>query len=295
MTIGRLRCLNTFSIVARDPANGDVGIAVASKFLAVGMAVPFAQADVGAVATQSYANTSYGPRGLAMMAGGLSAQEALDRLVAEDEGRGQRQAGVVDANGLAASFTGKGCYDWAGGRTGEGYACQGNVLTGGNTIDAMADTFEGAGGALPGRLFAALAAGDTVGGDKRGKQSAALLVKRRGAGYGGFDDTLVNLRVDDCPEPLPELGRLFALHDLYFGSTPAAEKIPIDAALAAELQEIMARRGHYGGAVDGAWDDATQAAFHAFVGTENFEERVDIPGGAVDPPALDFIREHFGK
>ena len=290
----RPRAIHTFSIVARDPANGDVGVAVASKFLAVGMAVPFARAGVGAVATQSFANLSYGPNGLDMMAEGLSAQEALDRLVAADEGRDQRQVGVVDAQGLAVSYTGSGCYDWAGGRTGEGYACQGNILTGGDTLDAMAETFESAGGALPDRLHAALDAGDTVGGDKRGKQAAALLVMRKGAGYGGFDDTLVNLRVDDCPEPLPELGRLLALHDLYFGITPAGEKIAIDEALAGELQAMMTRLGYYGGAASGAWDEATQTAFRAFVGTENFEERVDIPGRTIDPTALDYIREHFG-
>ena len=294
MTGSHRRVIHTFSIVARDPANGDVGVAVASKFLAVGMAVPFAQAEVGAVATQSYANLSYGPNGLAMMAGGLSARKALDRLVAEDEGRDQRQVGVVDANGLAVSYTGAGCHDWAGGRTGEGYACQGNILTGGDTLDAMAETFEGARGELPARLHLALSAGDTIGGDKRGKQAAALLVMRTGAGYGGFDDTLVNLRVDDCPEPLPELGRLLALHQLYFGSTPADEKIAIDEGLAGELQAMMTRLGYYQGAANGNWDAATQTAFRAFIGTENFEERVDIPGRVIDRPALAYIRENFG-
>ncbi len=294
MTHQRLRAIHTFSIVARDPASGDVGVAVASRFLAVGMAVPFARAEVGAVATQSYANLSYGPNGLAMMAEGLPAQDALDRLIAEDEGRDQRQVGIVDANGLAVSYTGAGCHDWAGGRTGEGYACQGNILTGGETLDAMAETFESARGELPDRLHTALSAGDTVGGDKRGKQSAALLVMRKGAGYGGFDDTLVNLRVDDCPEPLPELGRLLDLHHLYFGVTPDAQKVAIDEALAREHQVKMARLGYYDGAVDGSWDEATQTAFRAFVGTENFEERVDVPGRAIDPPALDYIRDRFG-
>ena len=295
MTHQRLRAIHTFSIVARDPASGDVGVAVASRFLAVGMAVPFARAEVGAVATQSYANLSYGPNGLAMMAEGLPAQDALDRLIAEDEGRDQRQVGIVDANGLAVSYTGAGCHDWAGGRTGEGYACQGNILTGGETLDAMAETFESARGELPDRLHTALSAGDTVGGDKRGKQSAALLVMRKGAGYGGFDDTLVNLRVDDCPEPLPELGRLLDLHHLYFGVTPDAQKVAIDEALARELQVMMTRLGYYDGAVDGSWDEATQTAFRAFVGTENFEERVDVPGRAIDPPALDYIRDRFGS
>lgn len=295
MTRQRPRVIHTFSIVARDPANGDVGVAVASKFLAVGTAVPFAQAEVGAVATQSYANLSYGPNGLAMMADGQSARQTLDRLVAEDEGRDQRQVGIVDAGGLAVSYTGAGCHDWAGGRTGEGYACQGNILTGGDTLDAMAETFEGAHGELPARLHLALAAGDTIGGDKRGKQAAALLVMRKGAGYGGFDDTLVNLRVDDCPAPLPELGRLLALHQLYFGTTPADQKIAIDEALAGELQAMMTRLGYYQGPASGDWDEATRNAFRAFIGTENFEERVDIAGRTVDPPALDYMRERFGS
>ncbi len=147
---------------------------------------------------------------------------------------------------------------------------------------------------MPDRLHTALSAGDTVGGDKRGKQSAALLVMRKGAGYGGFDDTLVNLRVDDCPEPLPELGRLLDLHHLYFGVTPDAQKVAIDEALARELQVMMNQLGYYDGAVDGSWDEATQTAFRAFVGTENFEERVDVPGRAIDPPALDYIRDRFG-
>lgn len=291
----RQRAINTYSIVARDPATGDVGVAVASKFLAVGMAVPFARADVGAVATQSYANLSYGPNGLAMMAEGGSAQEALDRLIADDADRDQRQVGIVDGNGLAVSYTGAGCHDWAGGRTGEGYACQGNILTGGNTLDAMAETFESHIGELPDRLYAALNAGDTIGGDKRGKQSAALLVMRKGAGYGGYDDTLVNLRIDDCPEPLPELGRLLGLHHLYFGVTSAADKISIDEALAREFQTMIGRLGYYDGAIDGNWDDATQTAFRAFVGTENFEERVDVPGRTIDPPALDYIRKQFAS
>jgi len=294
MTRRRSPVIHTFSIVARDPATGDLGVAVASKFLAVGMVVPFVRAEIGAVATQAFANPSYGPNGLAMMAEGLSAREALRRLLAEDEDRDQRQVGMVDANGMAASHSGADCPDWAGGRCGEGFACQGNILTGGETLDAMAETFVGATGALPDRLFAALAAGDTAGGDRRGKQSAALLVGRKGAGYGGHDDTLVDLRVDDAPEPLPELGRLLGLHRLYFGVTPAAEKVAIDTALAREFQAMMNRLGYYDGAIDGGWNDATRSAFRTFIGIENFEERVDIPGRAIDPPALDDLRKRFG-
>lgn len=288
------RVINTFSIVARDPANGDVGVAVASKFLAVGSAVPWAEAEVGAVATQSYANTSCGPRGLAMMKAGLSATEALERLIAEDEGRDQRQLGVVDVQGRAAAYTGKGCYGWAGHLLREGVACQGNILTGPETLDAMVEAFECISGQLSDRLSAALKAGDEAGGDRRGKQAAALLVMRKGAGYGGFNDVLVDVRVDDHLEPVPELGRLLDLHHLYFGTTPPEEKVRIDEALVREFQERMRRFGYYDGAMSGAWDEATQSAFRAFVGNENFEERVDIPGRTIDPPALDFIRKTFG-
>ena len=294
MSQRRPRVIHTFSIVARDPVNGDVGVGVASKSLAVGMAIPYAQAGVGAVATQCYTNMSYGPKGLAMMADGLSAQDALDRLVGADEGRERRQVGMVDAGGLAVSYSGTDCDDWAGGRTGEGYACQGNVLVGGAVLDAMAETFENAKGALPDRLHAALSAGEAAGGEKYGRQSAALLVMRKQAGDGGFDDTLVNLRVDDCSEPLPELGRLLELYHLYFGVTPETEKVAIDEAVARELQAMMNRLGFYHGALDGGWGEATRTAFQTFVGAESFDERVDIPGRTIDPPALDYLRRQFG-
>ncbi len=295
MTHRRPRAFHTVSIVARDPANGDVGVAVASKSLAVGAAVPYARAGVGAVATQCYTNMRYGPDGLAMMADGQSAQGALDGLIARDDGRDRRQAGMVDAHGLAASYTGVNCDEWAGGRTGEGYACQGNVLIGAETLGAMAETFESAKGDLSDRLYRALSAGDAAGGEKYGKQSSALLVMREGAGYGGFDDALVNLRVDDCPEPLAELGRLLDLHHLYFDITPEAEKLAIDEPMVREFQAMMRRLGFYRGEADGNWDAATQAALHKFVGAENFEERIDVTGRTIDPPALDYLRDRFGS
>lgn len=201
----------TFSIVARDAVSGDLGIAVESRFLAVGAVVPWARAGVGAVATQSYANTTYGPLALEAMAGGASAQQALDALVAGDAGAAQRQVGIVDASGAAATYTGDACLPWAGGRTGDGYAVQGNILAGPEVVDAMATAFEASSGDLASRLVQALVAGQAAGGDARGRQSAALLVVREDAGYGGFNDRYIDLRVDDHPQPIVELRRLLAL------------------------------------------------------------------------------------
>jgi uncharacterized Ntn-hydrolase superfamily protein len=202
----------TFSIVAADPASGEVGVAVASRFFAVGSVVPFARAGVGAVATQASANTSYGPRALELLARGVTAAEAIEVVTRADPDAGRRQVGVVDAAGGAASFTGPGCNAWAGGRSGAGYAVQGNILAGEAVVVAMERAFvESAGRPLAERLHAALAAGDAAGGDSRGKQSAALLVARAGGGYGGFDDRAIDVRVDDHAEPIVELGRLVDL------------------------------------------------------------------------------------
>jgi len=285
---------HTFSIVARDPENGDLGIAVASKFLAVGAAVPWAEAEVGAIATQSFVNTSYGPRGLALLRDGRSAGETLNRLITEDEGRSLRQVGIVDAEGRAAAHTGADCTAWAGQRLGDGLACQGNMLIGPEVLDAMVSAFAAAPGSLPERLYAALSAGEDAGGDRRGKQAAALLAMRRGAGYGGFNDVLVDIRVDDHDEPVTELRRLLDLHQLFFGITPADEKLPIDTALVVELQALLVRQGYYQDAADGTWDAETQDALQSFIGVENLEERIDIPGRTIDPPALAYLRETFG-
>ena len=198
----------TFSIVGYDPETGDVGVAVQSKFFAVGPVVPFAAAGVGAVATQSFANTSYGPRGLDLLSQGKHPQEAIDALTGDDEGRSRRQVGIVDAQGNAATFTGDGCLPWAGGRTGPHYAAQGNILTGPEVVDVMAAAFEATSGDLATRLVAALAAGQAAGGDARGRQSAALLVVREGGGYAGYNDRYIDLRVDDHPTPIRELRRL---------------------------------------------------------------------------------------
>ncbi|MEN3001107.1 MAG: DUF1028 domain-containing protein [Armatimonadota bacterium] len=201
----------TFSIVAYDPATGDLGVAVASKFLAVGSVVPFARAGVGVIATQAFANTTYGPRGLELLQRGLSPEAVIRRLTREDPQREQRQVGIVDAKGRAATYTGKSCIRWAGGITGKSFAAQGNILTGEAVVKAMADAFQQARGELAQRLLDALEAGEKAGGDARGKQSAALLVVRKGGGYAGFDDRYIDLRVDDHKDPIPELRRLLVM------------------------------------------------------------------------------------
>src|SRR5919206_724293 len=219
----------TYSIAACDLEAGHWGVAVQSKFPAVGSVVPWAEPHAGAVATQSYANPRYGPDGLALLREGRSAQEVVDALVAADEGRAKRQVGVVDARGGGASYTGDECMDWAGGRTGPGYAAQGNILVSEATVDALADTFEAtAGTPLAERLIECLAAAQAAGGDSRGQQASALLVVERDGGYGKLSDILVDLRVDDHEQPIEELARLYKLHDAIFGKTPRTQWVPID-------------------------------------------------------------------
>jgi uncharacterized Ntn-hydrolase superfamily protein len=284
----------TFSIVAIDREAGDAGVAVASKFLAVGAYVPWVAADAGAVANQSYTNLAFGPDGLALMRGGLAAPAALGRLVAGDRDARLRQVGIVDRQGGAASHTGEGCHGWAGHRIGEGFACQGNLLAGPQVVAAMAEAFAAARGSLAARLLAALAAGDAAGGDRRGRQSAALKVARAGAGYLGGNDVLVDLRVDDGPDPVAELGRLHGLQQLYFGRSPPAERLAMEGALLDELRAIAGRAGHEAGAAGAPWDDATRAALQAFIDAENLEERCDLGARTIDPPALAHLRRRGG-
>lgn len=279
----------TFSIVATA---GDAwGVAVASKFLAVGAAVPAAAAGVGAIATQSYANLAYRPDGLRLLREGRTAQETLDALTAGDDQREQRQAGVVDARGGAATFTGTGCHAWAGGRTGSTptgtYAVQGNILTGPDVVEQMERAWLGspADAPLARRLLAALVAGDEAGGDKRGRQSAAILVVTPDGGYGGGSDVLVDLRVDDHPAPIPELARLLDLHDVFFGKPDPDAALPLDGALATEVRDRLARLGH-AAAGDAAAD--LDAALADWAGVENYEERM-LPG-RIDPLVLDQLR-----
>ena len=284
--------LCTFSIVACDLKAHAWGIAVASKFPAVGAVVPWAKAKAGAVATQSLANTTFGPRGLEMMAGRLSAEETLSKLLARDRDREHRQVGLVDASGQAASFTGKSCAEWAGGLTGPGYAIQGNILAGAVVIQEMEHTFREAAGELPERLFGALDAGSRAGGDRRGRQSAAIYVAKANAGYGGHDDRWVDLRVDDHLNPIARLGELLELHRLYFGSSPKAERVKLEGQVVRDLQERMKALGYYT-PVDGQYDDATREAFRAFIHNENFEERADPDEAWIDGPVLAYLMKQL--
>jgi len=284
----------TFSIVARDPQAGESGIAVQSKFLAVGAVVPWAKAGVGAIATQSWANTSYGPRGLELLASGLSVQETLAQLIGEDDGRASRQVGIVGVDGQPATFTGDQCFPWAGGQVGEHYTCQGNILVGEDTVLAMARTFEQTTGRLCDRLVAALAAGQAAGGDSRGQQSAALLVVRQGGGYGGFNDRFIDLRVDDHPQPINELQRILQLHKLYLFPPDPADILVIDHDVARELQQLLTVLGDYQGAISGSYDEVTRAAFRKFSGRENLEERW-FEDARVDRTVLEFLRQKANR
>ena len=267
----------TYSICACDLDAGQWGVATQSKFLAVGSVVPWAEPHVGAIATQAYANPRYGPEGLALLRDGLSAEEVVERVTSADEGRGQRQLGVVDAEGRAATFTGADCHAWAGGRTGDGYAAQGNILVSGATVDALAETFEAsAGRRLAERLLDCLDAAEAAGGDSRGRQSAALLVVERDGGYASLSDVLVDLRVDDHPDPLGELRRIYRMHDALFGRTPRDEWLPVDAALRVEIDALLAKTGH--------------AALADWAGVENLEERIDGED-RIDPVVLERLRE----
>ena len=278
----------TFSIVACDLRALTWGVAVASKFPAVGAVVPWARAKAGAVATQALANTSYGPRGLEMMAGRVSAEETLAKLLARDKERDQRQVGLVDAAGRAASFTGKECMDWAGSLTGPAYAIQGNILASAEVIQQMERSFLDAKGELPERLLASLAAGGRAGGDRRGRQSAALYVVKPKGGYGGLDDRWIDLRVDDHLNPISRLEELLELHRLYFGHSPKGERVSLDGAAVKDIQTIMKGLGYYT-PLDGRYDDATREAFRVFIHNENFEERADPDAGWIDAPVLEYL------
>jgi uncharacterized Ntn-hydrolase superfamily protein len=291
----RSKAISTFSIVAFDEAAGDVGVAVASKFLAAGAVVPWASAGAGAVATQSYANASFGPKGLAMMREGVSAAEALKILLADDDDPGRRQVGLVDIRGNAAAHTGANCPGWAGHVTGPGFAVQGNLLAAEDVVKAMVASYQSTTGALSERLLRALSAGDASGGDRRGRQAAALFVAREKGGYLGFSDILVDLRVDDHPDPLGELTRLLDLHELYFGSSPPEEKLIIDGLLLVELKAMMHRAGHYHGEMTDVWDAELRRALDNFTGTENVEERVDLQARTIDRPALAYLRTRYGS
>ena len=269
----------TFSIVAFDPSSESWGVAVASKFLAVGAVVPWGRAGAGAIATQAWANLSYGPDGLELLAAGVVAADVVERLTAADDDRKERQLGVVDRTGGAATYTGAGCNDWAGGVTGDGFAVQGNILASRDVVDAMAAAWDPA---VPfaERLVGCLSAGDRAGGDRRGRQSAAVRVWRGGGAYGGVLDMAVDLRVDDHPDPVPELGRLLELHQLYFEEPDPATLLPLEGDVAANVADALTALGY-------APRDGLEAALAAWAGRENFEER--LRPGAIDPLVLEFL------
>jgi uncharacterized Ntn-hydrolase superfamily protein len=271
----------TYSIAACDLDAGQWGVATQSKFLAVGSVVPWAEPQVGAIATQAYANPRYGPEGLRLLRDGLSAREVVDRLTAGDDGRDHRQLGIVDAAGESATFTGDQCMSWAGGISGPGFAAQGNILVSEATVTALAKTFAATTGrALAERLVECLAAAQAAGGDRRGQQAAALLVVERDGGYAGLSDTLVDLRVDDHTDPVGELARLHRIHLALFGATPREEWLPVDTALADELRERLGRLGY---------DGELESAFARWAGTENLEERVQGID-RIDPVVLEELR-----
>jgi uncharacterized Ntn-hydrolase superfamily protein len=271
----------TYSIAACDLEAGQWGVATQSKFLGVGSVVPWAEPQVGAVATQAWANPRYGPDGLALLREGLSAEEVVERLTSADEGRDHRQLGVVDGRGGSASFSGAECMDWAGGRTGPCYAAQGNILVSAETVDAIAETLQATSGRpLAERLLDCLDAAQAAGGDRRGQQSSALIVVERDGGYAGLSDGVVDLRVDEHEHPLEELRRIYVMHRAIFGETPREEWLEVDAALAQELRERLGRLGYDGDLAE---------SFFAWAGKENLEERVDGVE-RVDPVVIEELR-----
>lgn len=288
------KLIHTFSIVAYDPRKREWGVAVQSKFLAAAAVVSWARAGAGAVATQSYANVTYGLRGLELMQEGTSAEDTIALLIENDENKDQRQVGVVDLSGKAASFTGKKCHDWAGHIVGDGYACQGNILVPG-TVEAMAEGFEKArqgDGELADWLVAALEAGQEAGGDKRGRQAAGLLVVREGGGYGGDNDRYLDLRVDDHPYPILKLKQLTENHHLYFGEVDPADLVSLSS-YSRELQGILKKIGHYHGEINGLVSEEMITALKVLVGQENLEERWNGDENYIDIKVVEYLREKF--
>lgn len=303
----------TFSIVARDSENGDLGVAVASKFLAAGSVVSHARAGVGAIATQALANFSYGPQGLDLLAKGLTAQATVDLLTAADDGREHRQLGIVDAAGRSATYTGTSCIEWAGGRALDGFAVQGNILTGPEVVDAMVGAYTDTGLTFPQRLVAALKAADEHGGDRRGRQSAAVLIKRENGGYGGNNDNWIDLRVDDDPSPIERLALMLGLVSLYRDRPRVDELVPIDGPLTKELRTRLAAAGYAPEQLKGrrslaqvlagmdvsrtgeprdvpeSWDVEWEAALTEWMSVENLEERMTARGW-IDPQVLEHLR-----
>jgi uncharacterized Ntn-hydrolase superfamily protein len=278
-----MQTISTFSIVARDPVTQELGVAVQSKFLAVGAVVPWAKANVGAIATQAFANLDYGEIGLKLLEKGYTAEETLKALLALDPGCEDRQVGIVDAQGGSVSFTGDRCRLWAGGLYGENFACQGNILVNGETVEALADTFENSNGTLARRLLGALAAAQEAGGDSRGRQSAALLIVRENGSYGGYNDRAIDLRVDDDPEPIEKLEHLLTLHEMYFEVPSRQDHMDVTPEIARTIHEALEALGYTPGnlAVRPYFEGQLKEAYVSFCGRENFETRL-LPGEVID-------------
>lgn len=278
----------TFSIVAADPETGEVGVAVQSKFLAVGAVVPWAKADVGAVATQSWANTAFGPEGLELLEKGLTPEEVIDKLVAADPGRSLRQVAVINTEGEASAFTGDECYDWAGHKVGKHHSCQGNILVSEKTVSEMSRAFEESDGPLAERMLAAISAAQYAGGDSRGKQSAAVYVLQKGAGYGGYNDVKVDLRVDDHPEPIEELQRLYELHKMY--AAPTEDKLAIEGDVLEAVVEKLVDIGLLEPAAYNSYDAKVKEALKTFVLRENFDDHWS-EDAFIDETVLDYLKK----
>src|SRR5271166_4476502 len=278
----------TFSIIGFDPETNELGVTVESRFLSVGAVVPWVEGGVGAIATQSWANTTYGPRGLDLLKRGVATDEVIRAITKDDENAAERQVGIVDAHGRSATYTGAQCKDWAGGAAGPNYAAQGNILTGQAVVDSMVKAFTQTPGYLADRLVAALRAGQAAGGDRRGQQSAALYIAKPNGGYGGFNDRYADLRVDDHPAPIEELARLLELHKLYNFPAEPEDVLPVDAVLGVEIVRELRRAGVYKGSSE-AFDGPAREALVAFMHVENLENRVR-DDGAIDRQTLDYLR-----
>lgn len=278
----------TFSLIGYDPETEEIGIAVQSKFLGVGAVVPWAEAGTGAIATQSFANTSFGPAGLALLKKGFSPEEVKNELIKNDPDKELRQFAVIDAKGRTAVFTGSECYNWAGDRVGEFCSAQGNILVNRETVDALVETFENTEGPLAERLLAALEAAQNAGGDARGKQSAALFVVQKNGGYGGYNDRRYDLRVDDHKEPIKELKRLYELHQLYFSKPDEKGLLVIEKEVLNELENYLIDEGlldkHYN-----VYTENVKEALKAYFLKENFEERWQ-EDNKIDPAVLTYMR-----
>lgn len=282
-----LPAVATFSIVACDTSTGEIGVAVQSKFLAVGSVVPWVKAGHGAIATQSWANTTYGPKGLTMLADGLHPEQVIERLLTDDEDRNVRQVGIVDMSGRSATFTGSECFDYAGGIAGAGFAAQGNILASSAVVDGLVRGIQTE-GPLADRLLTALTLAQEAGGDKRGMQGAALYVAKDGAGYGGFNDRYIDLRVDDHVSPIQELKRLLQLQRLYFGRTTKEDQLELTGSTLVEVKDLLHRLG-YAVTPGDVYDTTTQESLKAYFLTENFDDRWS-EDPTVDRLVLEFMR-----